>query len=80
MQAGAAQIAVHKQRFLAAIGVGDGEMGGDGGFAFAWNGAGDDDGAQAAFEVGEQDGIAQGAHSLFKFGGSRVVSLPVSAL
>src|SRR5262249_23547143 len=60
----AAQVTIDEQRLMALLGMGHSEVGGDSGFPFRRCSAGDHYSAQAAVEIGEQDGIAERADSL----------------
>ena len=76
MDARAPQVGVDQQGLAALQAVGDGEVDGGGGLAFARRGGGDEQAARAAVEVGKQDGIAQRPDGFFERGGLRRCDWP----
>src|ERR1035438_2409202 len=78
MEAGAAKVAVHKQRLLTSVGVGDRKMGGDRRLPLTGSGTGEHNRTQPPFEIRQQDGIAYRPNGLFEIGSRAIVSLSIS--
>jgi hypothetical protein len=68
VDAGAAEVGIDEEGFLLLQAVGDGEVHGGGGLAFARGGGGEEQAAGTVSEVGEEDGIAQGADGFLEGG------------
>src|ERR1035438_5398829 len=77
MEAGAAKVAVHKQRLLTSVGVGDRKMGGDRRLPLTGSGTSKHNRTQPPFEIRQQDGIAYRPNGLFEIGSRAIVSLSI---
>ena len=75
VKAGTPKIAVHQQRLLAPIGIGDRKVGGDGCFALRRGGARQGDRAKTSLEVGKRMVLRIVRTASSKSGGCSIVSL-----